>query len=211
MRLLLATALFGVLSLSASAAGAYEVEADSTGNTVFILLRNLNPSADFESVSVGEDQPSFVAQVAASIVPGSVAANGSDLAAVDFDVSAGATLGSTGDLEITVSGTASGQPIAIVFTLPLVVVADAAEAQGSVGQGVPAPDPGGTDSDGDGVTNAHEIAFGTDPLDSNSVPGETGAGTSIPALGAVALAALAALLLLTGTWLASRRPARRSQ
>ena len=128
MRLLLATALFGVLLLSASAVGAYEVEADSTGNTVFILLRNLNPSADFESVSVGEDQPSFVAQVAASIVPGSVAANGSDLAAVDFDVSAGATLGSTGDLEITVSGTASGQPIAIVFTLPLVVVADAAEA-----------------------------------------------------------------------------------
>ena len=138
-------------------------------------------------------------------MPGSVPASGSDLVAVDFDVSAAAGVGETGTLEITASGTADGQPIDLVLSVSLRVVAEAPEAQGLVGTGVPAPDPGGVDSDGDGVTNALETAFGSDPLDADSVPGKP---LNLPALGATGLAVAVAGLLLLGAWLTRRRSAR---
>jgi len=184
-----------------SLASAYDVEADSSSNSVFVLLRNLDPSADFLSISVGDDLPSFVTSASAVIVPASVAAGESDLAAVEFDVSAGAPLGQTGDLEVTISGVADGRSTDIILTVPLKVVATAAEAQGEVGVGVPAPDPGGTDTDGDGVTDALEIAFGSDPLNSASVPGKPWFA-DVPGLGWYAMLAVLSLFLLSGAWLA---------
>lgn len=197
---LLAIASFTML---AERSQAYDVEADSTTNTVFVLLWNGNPAASFESITISEALPAIVTQATASIIPASVPANGSDLAAIDFDVPAGAALGSSGDLVITVSGSASGQPIDVVLTVPLQVVATAPVAQGVVGVGIPAPDPGGVDSDADGVSDALEIAFGSDPFDPASMPGKT---VSVPSLEAIGLTCLAALLMLGSVWLMRRRP-----
>ena len=93
------------LAIGASvSAHAYDVEADSANNSVYILLRNLNPGDAYDSISVTNTAPGIVSSASASIIPSSVAANGSDIAAVDFTVVAGAALGATGDLAITVSG-----------------------------------------------------------------------------------------------------------
>ncbi len=64
---------------------AYEVEADSTANTVYLLLNNTNPAASFDSVTVGENSPAFVSASSVSIVPATVPANGSELAALEFE------------------------------------------------------------------------------------------------------------------------------
>lgn len=186
----------------------YEVEANSTANTVFILLWNHQPSATFDSITVGDTLPGFVTQASPTIVPASVPANQSDLAAVEFDVAAAAE-GSTGDLTLIVSGDAGGQPIDVVLTVPLEVVAAAPAAQGLVGEGIPAPDPGGTDTDGDGISDGLEIAFGSDPSDPLSTPGTT--LTAVPALQALGLAGLAALLALGAVRLAGRRPLEHGQ
>ena len=198
--------VFLVLLLFGASTGsvqAYDVEPDSTGNQIFALLRNLHPTAAFDSISISEDLPPFVSQASASIVPSSIPAAGSDLAAIDFDIAPGAVLGSVGDVTITIAGVASGQPISITLPVPLEVVGTAAEAQGVVGVGVPAPDPGGTDSDADGVSDALEIAFGSDPFDASSLPGG-GPGISVPMLENFGLGLLIGLLLLGGTGFARR-------
>ncbi|MDB4542545.1 hypothetical protein N9211_02645, partial [Pseudomonadales bacterium] len=68
-------------------AHAYDVEQGSTGNQVFILLMNENPSASFESISLSSNATGMVNTAVASIVPSSVAIGGSALAAIDFDIS----------------------------------------------------------------------------------------------------------------------------
>ena len=179
---------------------AYDVEADSSTNILYILLRNLNTTASFDSISVADDLPAFVTTATASIVPASVAASSSDLAAVEFDVAAGALLGATGDITVTLAGTASGQPVDILLDVPLVVVADAAVAQGEVGSTIPAPDPGGVDTDMDGVSDALETAFGSDPNDPASTPGNP---VMVPALHAMAWWLLAGAMLFVGfAWFA---------
>ncbi|MGB5326151.1 MAG: discoidin domain-containing protein, partial [Pseudomonadales bacterium] len=75
---------------------------------------------------------------------------------------------------------------------------------------IPSPDPGGVDSDGDGVSDALEIAFGASPLDSESLPGQAGATyliENVPVLGVFSAAALALLLLGGGLSSARRRKA----
>jgi hypothetical protein len=194
-------AMLTFLAVPAERAASYDVEADSAANTVFVLLWN-HASASYDSISIDEALPAFVSQATASIIPASVPANGSDLAAIEFDVPAGAALGSTGDLKITVLGSVSGQPIDVVLTVPLEVVASAPVAQGVTGVGVPMPDPGGSDSDGDGISDALEITFGSDPNDPLSTPGSAPA---VPSLQALGLACLAALLVLCAIWLVGRR------
>jgi hypothetical protein len=199
-----ALVILTLLAVPAERAASYDVEADSATNTVFVLLWN-HASASYDSISIDEALPAFVSLATASIIPASVPANGSDLAAIEFNVAPGAALGSTGDLTITVLGSVSGQPINVVLTVPLEVVASAPVAQGVVGVGVPMPDPGGSDSDGDGISDALEIAFGSDPNDPLSTPGSAPAVPAVPSLQALGLACLAALFVLCATWLGGRR------
>jgi len=187
-----------LLHLCVASAAAYEVEADSVGNSLYLLLLNDQPTASFDSVSLREGLPGFVSTASGRIVPASIAAQGSDLVALDFDVAPGVAAGSTGDLVLEVLGTLSGQPTAVLVRVPLTVVATAPVAQGVVGQGVPVADPGGLDTDADGVTDALEIAFGSDPQNASSLPGDPSALPALDGLGMLGLVAL-------GMGLAGRR------
>lgn len=187
-----------------SIAQAYEVEADSLGNQVFILLTNGNPAASFDTITVSNNAPGMVSSATASIIPTSVAINSSDLAALDFDIASSAALGTSGDLIVTVSGQADGQAVDVVVTVPLTVVASAPSAQGFIGSTIPAPDPGGFDSDSDGVTDALEIAYGSDPNDASWLPGQI-VEENIPLLGVIGTILLAALFLGVGSSAARRQ------
>ena len=71
------------LAIGASvSAHAYDVEADSANNSVYILLRNLNTGDDYDSISVTNTAPGIVSAASATIIPASIAASSSDIAAV---------------------------------------------------------------------------------------------------------------------------------
>ncbi|MBT8148872.1 MAG: discoidin domain-containing protein, partial [Gammaproteobacteria bacterium] len=207
-----AFALLALSCLFAAGALAYDVEADSVNNKVYLLLINDNPATSYDNIDINNVPQGIVTTASATIVPaftpGSVAADGSNLASITFDIDPNATLGATGDLNLTVSGTVGGQVVDIPVSVPLEVVSSAAAAQGFVGSTEPSPDPANADdSDGDGVSDALEISFGSNPLDSGSMPGQPGAPfiiENIPMLGALGAAALA-LLLLGGGSSAARR------
>lgn len=152
---------------------AYDVEAVSQNNTIYVLLVNDNPNAVFHSISVSSTNslPYFISSVTTAITPETVSGGGSNLAVINFDTSLG-LVGATGDIDLTVDGTAAGSPISLDITVPLEIVLTgaAASAQGQVGSTVPSPDPDGVDSDGDGVTDLLEVAFGSDPQVANSTP-----------------------------------------
>ncbi|MCH2170706.1 hypothetical protein MK489_07965 [Myxococcota bacterium] len=99
-------------------AAAYEVEPDSTGNAIYILLWNAHPCADFESIHISDGLPAFVSVATASILPASVPAATSDLAAVEFDVGSSASLGAMGSITLTVSGSSAGQPVDVILEVP---------------------------------------------------------------------------------------------
>ena len=185
-------------------AHAYDVEQGSTGNQVFILLMNENPSASFESISLSSNALGMVNTAVASIVPSSVAIGGSALAAIDFDISSYAPVGSEDDLVITASGLAGGQPVDVVVTIPLTMVSSAASAQGFFGATVPSPDPGGVDTDGDGVSDALEISYGSNPNNAQWLPGLV-VEENVPLLGIMGAIVLAALFLGAGSSAARRQ------
>ena len=193
----LLAALILLSSTSIQTALAYDVEADSVGNSVYILLKNTNPTATFDSVSLSENSASFVSSAVATIVPASVPVNGSDLAALDFDISPSAVVGTTGNLVITASGTAASQPVEVVIVVPLEVVASAAVAQGVIGSTVPVADEGGVDSDMDGVSDVLETAFGSDAFFAGSTPVAGGlVAATVPVIGTMGMLVLAGLLTL---------------
>lgn len=197
------TALFSFcLVLGASVnTHAYDVEADSVNNSIYILLRNLNSDDAYDSISVTNTAPGIVSAASATIIPASVAASGSDIAAVEFTVAAGATIGATGNLAITVSGTVAGQDVDVDIMVPLEVVANVAATQGFVGTGVPAPDSSGVDSDGDGVSDALELAFGSNPNSADSEPGDPVIFTeeNVPMLGFLGMLVMGLLFTCFGS------------
>lgn len=185
---------------------AYDVEADSVDNKVYILLINDNPVDSYDTITINNVPPGIVSAASASIIPASVAGGSSDLAAINFTVSALAVLGDTGDLYATVSGTIAGQHVDVELTVPLTVVANALFAQGFVGTTEPAPDPGGVDTDGDGVTDALEVSFGSNPNSASSMPGDP-VVAFIPLFGPVGAVLLALLLFGAGAASARRNKA----
>lgn len=183
----------------------YDVEANSNNNSIYILLINDNPASSYDSVAVSAVSPSFLSAASASIIPASLAAGGNDLAALSFDVSASAQPGDSGNLTINISGTVDGQAVTVELVVPLTVVVNVANAQGYFGNIVPVPDPDGIDSDNDGISDLLEFAFGANPYNAFSLPGEPGT-VNIPALG-VFSTALLGLLLWTGGSTSRRRGA----
>ncbi|MGB5325387.1 MAG: family 16 glycosylhydrolase [Pseudomonadales bacterium] len=179
---------------------AYDVEAATSGNTVYILLKNPNPGAVFHSISISNTPPAFVSAASATLIPATVPGARSRLAAVEFDVAAGSATGSSGDLVLAVSGIAAGQNADFDITVPLTVVNTAPLAQGVIGSTVPAADPDGIDSDVDGVVDSLETAFGSDPNDSTSTPGQASnlPGENVPALMLSSYIVLALVLFAIG-------------
>lgn len=152
---------------------AYDVETATLNNVAYVLLVNDNPGAVFHSISIAETLPSFVTNASVTLVPDSVLGGGASLAAVEFNVFF-APVGTSEDLVLTVSGEAAGTPLSFDVTVPLEIVASAAAVQGQYGSTIPAPDPNGTDSDGDGISDALEVAFGSDPQLASSTPSNPG-------------------------------------
>ncbi len=187
---------------------AYDVERPSVGNTIYLLLSNEAPGAVIHSVTVSDDSPSFIANIAPTIIPATIAGGTSDLVVVTFDVTL-AIIGLTDDIVLTLSGFAAGNPISLDVTIPLTVVESASEAQGLVGSTIPAPDPGGVDTDGDGITDALELAFGSDPLSSTSTPGnpnvEPTVVFTVPALPAFGSLILVGLLSALGIFFKNKQ------
>ena len=201
---LLPFALMAITSLWASFGLAYDVELNSTGNKVYILLVNDNPATSYEAITINNVPPGIVSSASASIIPASVAGGGSDLAALNFDVSTSAALNATGNLSITVTGSLDGRSVSFDIAVPLTVVSSAAVAQGEVGSITPRPDPGGIDSDSDGVSDILEYAFDSNPFNRESFPGEVET-TNIPMVGVIGAAALALFLLVSGSSATRRR------
>ena len=206
-RPLIATILSFCFALAATVnTHAYDVEADSVNNTVYILLRNLNEGDSYDSISVNNTAPDIVSSATANIIPASVNASGSDIVSLDFTVATGAYLGASGDLEITVSGSVAGQTVEVMTTVPLTVVANVAAAQGYVGTGLPAPYAGGVDTDGDGVSDALETAFGSNPNSADSQPGDLIEiiEENIPMLGLLGMIVMGVLFVGFGSTAARR-------
>lgn len=199
--------LLAIVSCWSSFGLSYNVEVDSTNNKIYILLINDNLAASYDSITINNVPPGIVTSASASIIPASVAAGGSDLVAVNFDIDPNAVQGTSGDLTLTVSGTVDGQAVDVNLTVPLEVSATAPIAQGFVGSTEPAPDPGGIDSDGDGISDALETAFGSQPNNPNSLPGQLAVEENVPMLGMLAAAILAAILLTGGSSTTRRRKA----
>ena len=198
--------LMAITSLWASFSLAYDVESNSTGNKVYILLVNDNPATSYEAITINNVPPGIVSSASASIIPASVAGGSSDLAALTFDVSTSAALNASGNLSITVTGSLNGRSVSFDIAVPLTVVSSAAVAQGEVGSITPRPDPGGIDSDNDGVSDILEYAFDSNPFNRESFPGEVET-TNIPMVGFIGAAALALFLLVSGSSATRRRSA----
>lgn len=199
-------AIVALASLGASMASAYDVEANSTGNKVYILLVNDNPATSYDTITINNVPPAIISSASATIIPASVAAGSSDLAALTFNVSSNAQLNAVGDLSITVTGSIGERSVNVDLTVPLTVVANASIAQGEVGSIIPRPDPGGIDSDNDGISDILEYAFDSNPYNPESLPGEIET-TNIPMVGALGAVALALLMLVSGSSATRRRSA----
>ena len=183
---------------SSVAAYAYDVEADSQNNTIYILLSNSN-SSSYNAVSLSHSSPAIISSVSIELLPDSILANSSDLLAVNIDIPNGISLGAVGELDLTISGEVNGLSVDIDIVVPLAVVASANLAQGFVGSTVPAPDPGGIDSDSDGVSDALELAFGSDPNNGASLPGQPDAvSVNVPLTGVAGLIMLALMVAFIG-------------
>lgn len=190
---------------SSVAAYAYDVEADSQNNAIYILLSNSN-SSSFNAVSLSHSSPAIMSSLSVEVLPNSILANSSDLIAVKIDIPSGVSLGAVGELDLTISGEVNGLAVDIDIAVPLAVVASADLAQGFVGSTLPAPDPGGFDSDSDGVSDALELAFGSDPNNGASLPGQPDVvSVNVPLNGLAGLTALALMLALTVAFIGKGR------
>jgi hypothetical protein len=157
---------------SVSQVQAYDLTANSVDNEVFLLLLNENPGGVFHSISVDVNAPAFISNtIEVTNTPGAINGGGSDLVVLQFDVG-NAAFNTSGDLIVTVSGMVAGNAVSVDFTVPLRVWFSAPAAQGFVGTGEPSPNPGGTDTDGDGVPDSLEVAYGSDPILASSIPGQ---------------------------------------
>ena len=172
---------------------AYEVEASSTDNSIYLLLTNPAANSTFSSISLTVQSPPFVSSASASFIPSAINSHRSDVLALDFDVYNNVSLGDSGDMTISVSGIVAGQLVSFPVTIPLTVVSNSDSAQGEIGAGIPPTNGDTTDSDGDGISDVLEIAFGSDASNNESYPGGPIIAT-VPMLNGIAFLLLALLI-----------------
>jgi len=179
-----------------------QVEPDSLANRVYVMLLHSSQVAPISDLVVTPSEPSFVGSASVTFVPAEVPVGSGRIVAVEFDVLASASVGETGNLVLGVSGSVEGAPLDFDVILPLEVVSAARLAQGVTGSEEPVPANDDPDSDGDGVSDQHELAFGSDPDDATSIPGKSML-LSVP-LGAWTWSLIAALIASL-TWIQLRR------
>ena len=103
----LAASVVFLLSVAADHARAYDVEPDSSGNRLYVLLWHGNLVASLDSIDIVVVMPAFTSPATAIYIPPSVPANSGLLAGFSFDVSQVAT-GISGDALVTLTGTVAG-------------------------------------------------------------------------------------------------------
>lgn len=190
-----------LLAVAPDPALAFDIEPDSVGNRLYVLLWHGNLSASLDSVGVVVTMPSFTSATTPLHVPTTVPAASGRLAGFSFDVLPVAT-GLSGDAVVTVTGTVAGTPVLATFNVPLVTVVDAPAiviVDSLLDNQIEAPD-----FDGDGVADSVELHYGSNPADPNSLPGMS---NLVPALSPAAIAMLA--LLLAAVALTARMGLRR--
>ena len=210
LRASLAAAVLLLASARALPAHAYDVAPDSQGNTLYLLLWHQDPALTLDNVTIASQAAGVVSSAATTFVPSSIPPGTARLAALEFSIGAGAAVGTAGVLPVTIGGTGGGSAIEpYTLEVPL-LVSDSAEArQGIAGPGFAQPGVASPDTDGDGVLDVEEIAFGSDPLDPNSLPGAMMSSSPIPALSAMGIALFALILLGMGWRFKCRWPLRR--
>lgn len=172
IQLIVSLFVTGWLSLSVSSTSqAYDVEANSFDNTIYLLLKNPTSNAPFSSIDLSIQSPPFINAASATFIPSSIDSNRSDLLALTFDVYNDIALASNGNMVITVNGIISGQWVSFPVTVPLTVVNSSQAAQGEIGSGPPPTNGDPADTDGDGISDALETAFGSDANNNESFPG----------------------------------------
>ena len=112
---------------------------------------------------------------------------------LNFDVYNNVSLDDSGDMTINISGIVAGQLVSFPVTIPLTVVSNSDSAQGEIGVGIPPTNGDTTDSDGDGINDVLEIAFGSDANNIESYPGGPTIAT-VPMLNGIAFLLLALLI-----------------
>lgn len=183
-------------ALATPSAVAFDVEPDSLGNRLYVVVWNRDSSASLEAVQVSVGAASFTTTPTPVSVPTSVPPDEGRLAGFDFDVLPSASIGQNDSLSISITGTLQGVARAVDDAVALDVVATASSQQGLVGAQTGVPGIEGLDTDGDGTPDQEEIAAGTDPFDPDSFPPPGPA--PVPALSRPTLLLLAGVLLFTG-------------
>jgi hypothetical protein len=184
---------------AATPAAGFEVESDSDGNRLYVVVWNRDTEGSLTGVQVNVTGTPFTTTPSPVSVPASVPPDASRLAGFDFDVLPSALVGATGSLQVVVTGTVQGEARVSTQLVPLQVVANAQGLQGPVGSGTGVPGIVTLNADGDAFADQHEIRVGSDPFDALSHP-----SVQVPSGAPAALAALAAALLVTGLHRISR-------
>jgi hypothetical protein len=185
-----------LLLLLPQAARAFEIHPGSTGNRLYVVLWNRDLAFSMSGISVSVTPTALVPSITPVHVPTSLAANGARIAAFAFSVPPGAAAGTTGTLDIHVSGVVDGVLRQVSQSIALRVVSGPGATQGLIGDIAGVPGLTALDSDGDGQSDQAEILLGTDPFHS---------GSEIPALPAPLAIALAGVLALAGFVHTARR------
>lgn len=194
---LLAACLFLALP---PVAGAFDVEVDSVGNRLYVIIANPNPTTSLDQIGITVTWPAEVSSPTIVYSPNLVPSMSSAIAGFSFDVGS-AGLGSLGPIELDLSGQSGLVAIAVPLDVALDAVAIAPSVQQPVGGVGSAPGIQSLDTDGDGVTDLEEIERGYDPFDASSVPP---ALVMVPSLPPWAIACLAIVFIASG-WVLRRR------
>ena len=191
-------------------AGAFDVGVGSQGNRLYIVVWNQDAAGTLEAVEIGVSAAPFTSTPVPVFVPGSVPPGSGAIAGFEFSVDSGAHLDAAGMMRVDVTGTVGSSARSASYQLELVARSSAPSSSGLVGgtTGIPGLDE--VDSDGDGSADHFEIAAGSDPFDSSSLPPAAEPTAEVPSLPPRSTLLLA-LFFATTAWVILRKLPRRGR